>query len=53
MTLRLPGSDLQVHRQLACAPQFKTLACIVVMSLADGPTAFYLDNVEFQREGKK
>jgi hypothetical protein len=53
LTLHLPGSERRVHRQLLCAPQFKTLACVVVMSLADGPTAFYLDNVEFQREGKK
>jgi len=52
LTLSIPGSDSQLHRQLACAPQFKVLACVVVMSLADGPTAFYLDNVEFQPETK-
>jgi hypothetical protein len=53
LTLHLPGSEPQVHHQLPCAPQFKTLACVVVMSLADGPTAFYLDNVEFQADNKK
>ena len=45
LTLRLPGAEPQVHRQLACAPEFKSLACIVLMSLADAPTVFYLDNV--------
>ena len=49
LTLRLPGAEAQVYRQLSCSADFKTLACIVVMSLADAPTAFYADNLEFQR----
>jgi len=47
LTLRLPGAEPQVHRQLACAPEFESLACIVLMSLADAPTVFYLDNFAF------
>ena len=48
LTLRVPGGEPQVHRNLACSAQFNTLACVVVMSLTDGPTAFYLDNLEFR-----
>ena len=38
------------YRQLACAPDFKTLNCVVVMSMANTPSAFYLDNLEFKPE---
>jgi hypothetical protein len=48
LTLRLPGAKPEVYRQLSCAPQFKTLACVVVMSPADGSAAFFMDNVEFR-----
>lgn len=48
LTLRLPDSKPMVYRQLKCSAQFKTLACVVIMSPADGPTAFFLDNVGFR-----
>ena len=48
LTLRLPGASPQVYPKLACTADFRSLACVVVMSLADGPTVFYLDNVEFR-----
>ena len=48
LTLRLPGADTQEFRHLSCSADFRTLSCVVVMSLADVPTAFYVDNLEFQ-----
>ena len=48
LTLCLAGKAPQVYRGLSCSADFKTLACIVVMSPADAPTAFYVDNLEFQ-----
>ena len=48
LTLCVPGAESQVHRQLPCSSQFKDLACVVVMSLADAPRVFYLDNLEFR-----
>jgi len=49
LTLRLPDAEPQVHRQLSCSAKFKNLACVVVMSLANGPSVFHLDNVEFRQ----
>ena len=48
VTLRLPDAEPHVHRQLACSAKFKNLACVVVMSVANTPTVFHLDNVEFR-----
>lgn len=48
LTLRLPDAEPQLFPQLACSPKFKSLACVVVMSMADGPAVFYLDNLEFR-----
>ncbi len=48
LALRLRDTEPQVHHQLPCSAQFKNLACVVVMSLANGPTVFHLDNVEFR-----
>ena len=53
LTVRLPGAAPQRFTNLACAPQFKTLNCVVVMSPANAPTVFYLDNVEFKAEKKR
>ncbi|NUQ62373.1 MAG: right-handed parallel beta-helix repeat-containing protein [Pirellulales bacterium] len=50
LTVRLPGAEPHRYSGVACSPQFKTLNCVVVMSLADSPTVFYLDNVEFRPE---
>ncbi len=53
LTIKAPAAEPQVFRALACSPQFKTLNCIVVMSLADAPTVFYLDNVELRPGERK
>ena len=53
LIVRLPGAAPQRYTGLACAPQFKTLNCVVVMSPANAPTVFYLDNVEFKAEKKR
>ncbi|NLX98042.1 MAG: right-handed parallel beta-helix repeat-containing protein [Rhodopirellula sp.] len=52
LTLRLPGAEPEVFRQLPCAAKFKSLACVVVMSMAEKPTAFYLDRVKFRPADK-
>ena len=48
VTLRLPGASPKSYRRVPCAAGFQTLACVVVMSLADAPTVFYLDNVSLR-----
>ncbi|MFA6546138.1 MAG: hypothetical protein WCS99_17090, partial [Limisphaerales bacterium] len=48
LTLRLPGVPAQRFGGLACSPKFKTLNCVVIMSLASGPSVFYVDNLEFK-----
>lgn len=48
LTIKLPDAAPQVCRDVACSPEFKTLNCIVFMSVADGPTVFYVDNLEFK-----
>lgn len=53
LSVRLPGAQPQRHRSLACSAKFKTLNCVVVMSLADSATVFYVDNVEFKPENQK
>jgi hypothetical protein len=53
LTIRLPGTTPQRHAGLACAPNFKTLNCVVVVSPANAPSVVYLDNVEFKPERKK
>jgi hypothetical protein len=47
LTLRLPAEQSRAFRGLAHSPDFATLNCVVFMSLADGPTTFYLDNLVF------
>ncbi len=47
LSVRLPGAAPRAFKALACAPKFATLNCVVVMSMTDGPSVFYLDNVEF------
>lgn len=53
LTVRLPGAAPQRFANLACAPQFKTLNCVVIVSPANGPSVYYLDNVEFRPEKRK
>lgn len=48
LTVRLPGGQPQQFRDVACAPKFKSLNCVVIMSLANGPSVFYLDNLELR-----
>jgi hypothetical protein len=48
LTIRLPGAAPQHFANLACAPNFKILNCVVIMSPANGPSVYYLDNVEFK-----
>ncbi|MCX6901267.1 MAG: right-handed parallel beta-helix repeat-containing protein [Verrucomicrobia bacterium] len=52
LTVRVPDAALKRYRDLACAPGFKTLNCVVVMSPANASTVFHLDNVEFKPEKK-
>ncbi|NOZ23905.1 MAG: right-handed parallel beta-helix repeat-containing protein [Planctomycetes bacterium] len=55
LTIKLPDAEKNGDRpdvrsvpifHVACSPQFKSLNCIVFMSVADGPTVFYIDNLE-------
>jgi hypothetical protein len=48
LTVRLPSTAPQRHAGLACAPNFKTLNCVVVVSPANAPSVVYLDNIEFK-----
>jgi hypothetical protein len=48
LTVRPSGATPQQFRGLACAPNFKTLNCVVIVSPANVPAVFYLDNVEFR-----
>ncbi len=52
MTVRVPGASPKVLRGLKHAPEFKTIACVVIMSLTDGPSEFYLDNLTFRTAEK-
>jgi hypothetical protein len=49
LAVRMPGAAPQVYKDLAYAEGFNTLNCVVIMSLANGPTTFYVDNLEFRR----
>ena len=48
LILQLPGGQPQSFPGVACSPQFKTLNCIVIMSMTNGPSVFYIDNVELR-----
>lgn len=48
LTIGLPGAEPRVFTDLPHAEGFETLACVVVMSMTDGPSTFYLDNVTFE-----
>ena len=53
LTIRLPGRAAQTLRDVACSPKFEYLNCVVIMSMANGPSMFYVDNVEFKpKDGK-
>jgi hypothetical protein len=53
LTIALPGAEPQVYRSVACSPEFKTLNCIVFMSIADAPSVFYVDNLQFKTTKQK
>jgi len=53
LTVTLPDAAPQVFRDVACSPDFSTLNCLVFMSVADGPTAFYIDNLVLKHTPKK
>lgn len=48
LTVRLPGAEPKAYPELACSPKFTTLNCVVFMSVTNGPSVFYLDNLEFR-----
>ena len=48
LTLRLPDGKGTTYAGLACAPKFDYFACAVVMSMAEGESVFYLDNMTFE-----
>lgn len=48
LTVRVPDVAPQEYRALACSPDFEFLSCVVVMSMTDGPSVLYLDNVELR-----
>lgn len=50
LTIIPRGAAAQHFADLACAPQFKTLACVVVQSPAKTRSAYYLDNLEYVDE---
>ncbi|MEW6356678.1 MAG: right-handed parallel beta-helix repeat-containing protein [Planctomycetota bacterium] len=52
LTVKLPDAEPEVCRDAACSPQFKSLNCIVFMSMADGPSVFYIDNLTLKPEKK-
>ncbi|MBI3921595.1 MAG: right-handed parallel beta-helix repeat-containing protein [Armatimonadetes bacterium] len=51
LTIGLPNAAPQVFKDTGCSPKFQTLNCVVFMSVAEGPTVFYVDNVEFKPIG--
>ena len=53
LTIRLPGGAPQVFKSLACDPKFAYLEQFVFMSNTDGPSVFYIDNVEIRPETGK
>jgi hypothetical protein len=48
LTIRVPAVEPQVYRDVACSPEFKILDCVVIMSVTNGPSVFYVDNLEFK-----
>lgn len=46
LTVGLPGTAPQVFEDLACNPEFQSLQQFVIMSVTDGPSVFYVDNLE-------
>ncbi|MHB8997214.1 MAG: right-handed parallel beta-helix repeat-containing protein [Armatimonadota bacterium] len=47
LTVKLPDAAPQVFKGLDCSPQFQSLNCIVFMSVTEGPSVFYIDNLAF------
>lgn len=47
LTVKLPGAEPQAFKDLACNPKFQSLEQFVIMSMTDGPSVFYVDNLEF------
>ncbi|MBM3497524.1 MAG: hypothetical protein FJX74_02530 [Armatimonadetes bacterium] len=50
LTVKLADGEPETFPAVPCSPQFSFLSCVVVMSVATQPTAFYLDNVEFNQD---
>ena len=46
LTVKLPGTEPQVFKGLSCNPGFKSLQQFVFMSMTNGPSVFYVDNLE-------
>ncbi len=49
LTVKLPGAAPRTFKALACDPQFTFLNQFVIMSNTDGPSVFYVDNVEIKQ----
>jgi hypothetical protein len=49
--VRLPGAEPQRYADVACAPEFAYLSCVVLMSMTDGPSVVYLDDLELRPTG--
>jgi hypothetical protein len=46
LTVKLTGGEPQVFKGLACNPKFLSLEQFVIMSNTNGPSVFYVDNLE-------
>jgi hypothetical protein len=53
LTIRLPGAAPQVFNDLECNPKFLSLQQFVIMSNTNGPSVFYVDNLEINAAATK
>ncbi|MBU0606288.1 MAG: right-handed parallel beta-helix repeat-containing protein, partial [Armatimonadetes bacterium] len=53
LTVKLPGGAPQVFKDLDCNPKFQSLQQFVIMSMTNGPSAFYVDNLEINAVAAK
>jgi hypothetical protein len=48
LTVKLPGAAPRTFKALACDPKFTFLNQFVIISNTDGPSVFYIDNLELR-----
>ena len=46
--MKLPGAAPRTFKALACDPKFTFLNQFVIISNTDGPSVFYIDNLELR-----